>query len=195
MDDIVLLWLPLTNSDGRRVGSSSTSNPESESGASVAWIGDCRLCWLILLFNWIACCWLGFGAFSGGGNGGGGGPATKQNTFSQSYSWKTRSQYKPLSLVAGADTTRFNNLVLFNEILFVWSIPFRCANCLFRSAMSSGEQTLSYVSFLLKLLFKWLFLLMLFFLLLKISFNFFWLSCFSFNLLRLWMILSWLFSF
>jgi len=36
MVDMVRLWLPRTSSDGLKLGSSTTSSPESESTASVA---------------------------------------------------------------------------------------------------------------------------------------------------------------
>lgn len=81
--DMVRLWFPRTNSDGRKVGSSTTSKPKSESISSeslsfplmgIALSAE-PVCTSAVIIGtgiaWFA--WLG--AFNGGGSGGGGGPA------------------------------------------------------------------------------------------------------------------------
>lgn len=96
MIDILRLWLPRTKSEGLSVGSSTTSNPESESGgdslaATEGWWWFCPPFVTLYVWYWLGwyenCCWWWcrwpvlppwLGAFSGGGNGGGcGGLPTK----------------------------------------------------------------------------------------------------------------------
>lgn len=83
--DIVRLWLPRTSSDGRNVGSSTTSSPESESKWSELSFRWWKWFWtpfiklackfaLLLILLFIVLLLLLLDAFNGGGNGGGGGP-------------------------------------------------------------------------------------------------------------------------
>lgn len=85
MVDMVRLWFPRTNSDGLKVGSSTTSKPKSESisseSLSTAFPFVCALSFgpfepFCICGGSIDAMWCGWlGAFSGGGKGGGGGPA------------------------------------------------------------------------------------------------------------------------